>query len=346
MAQITASIEDVAKRAGVSRHTVARALNDQTKQVWPSTARRVERIRRIAAEMGYRPNAAARATRSGRFGHIALVNSNRAWRSSLPGPLLQAITQALDSEQLHLTVARLNDAKLTDPTYMPNFLRTWMCDALLLNYHVAAPKVMADLIDTHHLPAIWLNTRHDYDAIYLADYEAGRDATARLLAMGHRRIALVDTAWNRAHRGDSLHYSRLDRHQGYVDAMHEAGLSPRRIDDAPGVTLKNTVAHLVRELSGDDRPTAILVNGPSEAVIRALWLGRIDVPRQMSVVGFDLDPMVLDEARLAMIVAPHERMGAVAVQMLHEKMQTGRTLESRVVELEWKDGFSLGPPPA
>jgi len=331
---------ELARRAGVTRLTVHRALFDRP-GVSDATRRR---IRALARELGYRVGASA-GSRARRYDNVALISTSRARRSALPGTLLEAIIRSLDAQHRHLLQARLDDRKLIDPAYMATFRRAWMCDGLLINYHVAAPEGLAQLIETYRLPAVWLNTPREHDAVYLNDYEAGMRATRALLERGHRRIALFDPGWHGAHERGDVHYSRVDRHSGYVDAMQQAGLAPRRLDEGPDVTPDNIVGHMAGQVTGPDRPTALVANSPTSILTHTLWHSRLDVPGEISAVGLDLYPLVVDEARFTTITAPHHRIGALAVDMIDEKIETGRTLDARVVDLVWHDGFSFGPPP-
>ena len=68
-----ATLAEIAREAGVSPATVSNVLNGRNKENWGSSARRADEIRAVAQRMGYRPNAAARATATGRFGAVALL---------------------------------------------------------------------------------------------------------------------------------------------------------------------------------------------------------------------------------------------------------------------------------
>ena len=59
----------IAAEIGVTTRTVYRVLNDRAGEVWSSAAERGERIRALARKLGYRPNLAARSTRSGSSQH-------------------------------------------------------------------------------------------------------------------------------------------------------------------------------------------------------------------------------------------------------------------------------------
>lgn len=71
-----ATLKDIAQEAEVSVDTVSRVLGNKNKEQRPSSIRQAERIRRIANDLGYRPFAMARATRTGTTGQIGMLVRN------------------------------------------------------------------------------------------------------------------------------------------------------------------------------------------------------------------------------------------------------------------------------
>ncbi len=68
------TLQEIAQRAGVSKMTVSNVLNNRNKENWPSTASRAQEIRALAEQMGYRPNLAAKAVVTGKFGAIGILS--------------------------------------------------------------------------------------------------------------------------------------------------------------------------------------------------------------------------------------------------------------------------------
>jgi LacI family transcriptional regulator len=102
-----ATLEEIAREAGVSRYTVSNVLRGRNKENWACTAERAERIRAIAARLNYRPNAAAVATATGRFGAIGLLASRRHPHGALLDTLLNSVRHHLTERELHLTLGNL-----------------------------------------------------------------------------------------------------------------------------------------------------------------------------------------------------------------------------------------------
>jgi DNA-binding LacI/PurR family transcriptional regulator len=183
------TIYQIAERVGLSPKTVSRILSGKAALHKPETR---ERVLQVATELGYRANSSARAMRRQRFGCVTLLLSNVRQRSVLPSAREDGIQAALGEHDLHLMVAPLPDAKLTDQGFVPRILREYGSDGLLVNYNTRIPPRMETLLDAHNLPSVWINVRRDSDCVYPDDLQAGRQAAERLLALGHRRIAFVD----------------------------------------------------------------------------------------------------------------------------------------------------------
>ncbi|MEX0653739.1 MAG: LacI family DNA-binding transcriptional regulator [Phycisphaeraceae bacterium] len=319
----TPSIYAIAREAGVSHATVARILNGRGIYRRPTDAQRAEHIRRLAAQMGYRPNAAARATASGRFGSVALLLSTMGDRSNLPQPLLNGIHDALAAQGMHLTVTRLPDEKLTDAGYVPKILREVSADGLLIDYTHGVPAAMIELIKQHRLPAIWLNTKRDTDAVYADDLGLGRLATEHLLALGHRRIGYL----GRKPAPDDnqvMHYSQLDRLRGHELAMRDAGLEPE---------VRRPALHRARQSRRDllhawlrepEPPTALLTYRGTDAQT-ALFVAQelgLAVPGDLSVMalGSPTTDWVADRWWVTSASPDERALGERAVALLEQKI--------------------------
>ncbi|NBB95543.1 MAG: substrate-binding domain-containing protein [Planctomycetes bacterium] len=322
-----ATLQDIAKKAGVSRRTAAAVLSGEHKPKRPTALKRAAKVKAVASKMGYRPNAYAKAVRSGTFGSIALLLSTHLGKSRLPPQTLHGICYALSERELHLTVGELPDVRLTDSGYVPKVLREWCSDAMLINYTGEIPLKMINIIEDMDQPAVWLNRKHDHDCVYPDDAAFGRQATEAVLRAGHRRVVYVDwgTGWDRL---NEAHYSQRDRQDGYEQAMKDAGLTAeclRRSDTDgnadPMESLKDTVGRL---LASDNRPTAFVAYSSAyvrvlAATARSLGLG---VPDDVSLVGVGASDDVLDDNMMISVVAvPEREYGRAGVLLALEKLE-------------------------
>ena len=143
-------MKQIAEHLGLSLPTVSQVLNNRG-QLRPETRRRVLRA---AVKLGYRPNTAAKAISTGRFNCIALLLGADPLSGYLNRDMIEGIHDALADRNMHLTITKLPDQKLTDDGYVPKMLRESMADGMLINYKANIPPGMVELIEEDRLPAI------------------------------------------------------------------------------------------------------------------------------------------------------------------------------------------------
>ena len=335
---MTVTIHQIAAHVGLSAKTVSRILSHADA---PHRAETRERVLAAARDLGYRPNRSARAMRTRRAGSVALLLSTVTHRSVLSNLLREGIQAALAEHALHLLIASLPDARLTDEEYLPQVLREWATDGLLINYNADVPAAMPAIIARHAIPSVWINAKRESDCVHPDDFAAGREATERLIALGHRRIGFVQF-------GGVTHYSAADRREACRAALAAAGLGPLELLEgggAPATRAEQACTWLRRPAA--DRPTAVLAYGAGLAlpIIHAAALCGVQVPGDLSVITV-ADELDVNLGRpIDTFVLPQELMGRTAVGMLVEKIATpGRSLPPRAIPLAFAPGGTLGPP--
>ena len=178
------------------------------------------------------------------------------------------------------------------------------------------------------MPAVFVSCSGSWgDDVVSVDERAGaRAATSHLIAEGHRRI------WHLAEdAAEGL--GRCERHQGYLDAMTVAGLSPTTLcvgrDGA--LALVDGVPMLLAEaLAGEDGPTAIFAVNDAHA-LRMMGLAEtlgVSVPDHLSVFGFD-DAACASHVRLQLttVAQPKEQLSQLAVETLVRRVGGGPEAE-------------------
>ena len=278
------TISDVAARAGVSKGAVSFALNGRT----GVSAETRARILRAAGELGFVPNATARALSTRRAGSLGLVFARRPemLRSDPFFPPFIAGIESAISVAGHLLVLRfVGDADAEIDAYR-ELAKTGRVDGVFVtDLRIDDPRPA--LLENLGLPAVTLN-RPDVPsaapAVCVDDAGAIRDAVAHLIRLGHRRIAQV------AGPGRYLHAT--SRRRVCAEALIAAGLREGPVMEADFSAAGGAAA--TRDLlDAPDRPTAILyasdlmaIAGLSVAQHRGLR-----IPEDLSVVGFDDDEL-------------------------------------------------------
>ena len=259
------TIRDVAAAAGVSAATVSYVLNGHAK-VGPEAAKAVrEAVRRL----GYLPNRAARALRTGRPQVIGCV------LPTLASPVFPEIAHAVQARAQELGLATLLVDAGDDPE------REVAALALLAEHGAAgAIAVLAPgWCGASPVPLTLLDSPVcGYDAV-MADHEAGGALQARhAVALGHRRIGLLS--------GREPVPSNQLRRKGALAALAEAGLYPAWQEHVP---LTLDLSDRARLALSSGRATCILcVNDiVAMAALSHLRSSGVAVPEAVSVIGFD-----------------------------------------------------------
>ncbi len=351
---VTAS--DIARKVGVSQPVVSAALSGKIGGSVRVGRKTSLRIQKVARDLGYRTNLAARAVSTGRFGSVALVLSTTGAHSTLHGDLIAGLHAQLEEARTHLIVLKMSDAQLTDPDYAPRLLTEAGSDGLLIDYTHAIPPRMMELIERHHIPAVWINSKHSADCVHPDDEGAGYEATRKLLAFGHRRIAYAEFCYLPDAHGlhpDEPHYSVLDRPAGYARAMREAGLEPRIEKRCPLAAgeLGDFLAYARALLAGDatQRPSALLGYASDRMIpcFTAAMMAGLKVPGDLSLVSIDSDAVPFLGTLFSTLLLPHEAVGRAAGRMMLEKLDhPGKRLPPVAVPFAFEPGQTLADVPS
>jgi LacI family transcriptional regulator len=341
MSRVT--LKDVAQASGCSFQAASAILGDRPGRFSDELR---DRVTAAAERLGYRPSASARTMRSGKTGCVALLRGTQPSNSTLSVEVLGGIVETLAARDTHLAFLSIDEQAAWNEDFLPKALRQWMADGVLVKLDTAIPDVLRDALDRFRIPVVWMNSKQDEACVYPDDYTAGMTATQHLLAMGHRRIAYADFAYDLMDPG--IHYSALDRYRGYVTAMAEAEAQPQVINQVVGKHV--TEARLfaaVTALSKAKPPTAIVGNGAFStypffhAALRLGWT----IPRDLSLITFENTDQEHLGVPLTYMRLPEAAMGCEAATMVLQRIELpARHLEPRVLPLSLQPGATCTPP--
>lgn len=332
-------IIDVARRAGVSKGAASFALNGR-----PGVSEQTrERVLRIAAEMGWRPNAAARALAGGRTDAIGLV-LNRPPRVRGVEPLLQHFMEGVQDElvdhalTLSVQVVAGHEAELA--TFERWTTANGVDGIVVIDLRVDddRPAVLREL----GVPAVFLgDPRHTggVPTVWSDDASAARELVAHLAGLGHRRIARVASASRLVHS--------LLRTEAITAALVEAGLPAPQVlepEGSPGAAPQTTR----RLLTAAERPTAIVYENDLQAMAGlavASELG-LDVPGDLSMLAWDSSGLSrLTHPTLTVMSRDARADGARAVRMLLELIDGAEVGPVQAPTARLEARASTGPAP-
>jgi LacI family transcriptional regulator len=330
------TVEDVARAAGVSTATVSRALN-QPGSVRPALR---QRVLDAVARLGYVAHAGARAMslrRSGTVGVVVPTIDNAIFASGL-----QAFQRRMaDAGQVVLLA--FSDYDPAQEVAQVQALLARGVDALALTGLSQRPDLLA-LLAQRGLP--WVHTGafpapSGCACVGFRNREAIVRAVQYLLDLGHRRIGML--------AGVTAHNDRAaERVAGVQEALAAAGLRlpPRWLVEAP-YTVQAAREATRRVLQGA-APTALLCGNDVlafGALLECAAAG-VDVPRAMSVIGFDdLDMARQWRPALTTVHVPTEQMWTLAAEYLLDRLDGSlREAVQREVEVELVLRESSAPP--
>lgn len=311
----TVNIADVAALAGVSIATVSRSLTNPERV---SQATR-ERVLEVVRQTGYTPNVAARSLRVARSMNVIVVLPSLI--TVFYSALLLGVDRALSAEGYGLLVGNLDDNAEKESRLVDLVLAGQADGVILLNGQAPRGRIGSLVQSRVPVVAISVPSAHDIPVVLVREREASAAVAAHLLSLGHRRFGYIS--------GPANNYVDGERWAGFRDALMAAGLAESSIHRYPGTFRVGTGVSAGQTFLGESpRPTAVFAVSDEMAIgfMRAVRDGGLDVPRDVSVAGFDgIELVEYCEPRLTTVRQPREQMGKAAAEIL-VRMMRGETI--------------------
>ena len=272
------TIDEVARLAGVSPMTVSRVINGHG-SVRDSTR---ERVQRAIQQLDYTPNLAASSLATAQATRIALIYSNpsTAYLSELLIGALRAAARTaaqlvIDTWADHDAAAEQAAARALARTVSGVILPPPLCESLLVETELAAAGVPVVAIG-------WGAEGLDMPRVRIDDFEAALEIVRHVIGFGHTRIACI--------LGHPNQIASRRRQEGFEAALAQAGiaLDPALVRQGY-FTYRSGLDAAEYLLSLPQPPTAIVAanDDMAAAVVSVAHRRGLDVPRDLSVVGFD-----------------------------------------------------------
>jgi len=304
------SIKDIARAANVSHPTVSRALS-HSPLVRGETA---ERIRLIAASLGYRPSAIARSLASNKTNTIGVVVTSIA--DPFIADVVSGIEETANDHGYSVFLANSNANPDREVKVVHSFHERRVDGIIVTASRVGALYV--PLLSGLKVPIVLINNQHP-DApdefiysVMIDNLKASIQVMEHLIGLGHRRIAYI---------GDKAGFqSDTERLAGYRQGLAFAGypLLPELVVHGDGKPEGGRQA-MEKLLSLPTPPTAVFCYNDMSALgaLRALYGHGIKVPDDISLVGFDdLAIASYTSPLLTTVGQPKQQMGRMAMDTM------------------------------
>ncbi|PWK06003.1 LacI family DNA-binding transcriptional regulator [Tumebacillus permanentifrigoris] len=324
---MTATIKDVAARAGVSPSTVSRVISNH-----PRISEKTKReVRAAMEELGYHPNMLARSLAkksSDAIGVLIPSTTEEFFMNPFFPEVLRGITDVAKREGYDLLLSTSDSGK-EDVRSLTRMIHGKRVDGvLLLSSRMQDPLMQvlqenpfpATLIGRPeiNLPISWVNNNN---------VEACYQATRHLIGLGHKRIGFLG--------GDETFVVTRDRLQGYHQALDEAGIpQDRRLMFASSFVEQGGYLGMTRLLALPDRPSAVVASDDLLAfgAMRAAGELGYRIPEDIAVVGFNNVRLTeMSNPSLTSVDVQIYELGVTAANLLIEQMRGGVLMDKHVI---------------
>ncbi len=321
MSKVT--IYEVASRARVSLATVSRAINNPEK-VKPDTR---ERVLKVIAELGYKPNAFAKGLASRKSTTVAVVVPDMS-RASM-AEMMNGIADIARVYKYQILLHILDSEDISEEDLLKEIVAAQVDGILYLNDEVTPEqyKFLQTIKQEYGIPIVLTNTMYpDHDDIpsVSIDYEkAGYEITRRLIDEGRQNIFMVSTV--RKYMVNDL------KESGYLRAIEEAGLTPKIMRTSGRVSINTE--HF-NEYFKNHKVDGLIGVRDSIAVsfMNVARSNNVKIPEDISVVGFqNTKYAILARPQLTCVDVPIYDIGAVGMRLLTKMMNQEEIPEPEMI---------------
>ena len=332
MARSTPTIWDVAKEAGVSIATVSFVLNGHGDRNRIS-ADTQEHVRQVAERLGYVADRRAQSLRSRRaMNGIAVVFVATRVPTDFFSEIMQSISDAAAREGWETQFHLMNPRKPQTLAWLRGMSKAFAGAILVGDMDEDVYRETKDLA----LPIVRVGADHpdtQKAVVRVDNFKAGRAVAGHLMALGHKRIAVLGPArW---------HAPLADRAEGVREALRAAGLEPVAV-----VSNGNPDAGTVEEiLKAGSTATVCLYDQLALRFLRRAREAGVRIPAHMSLASFDdLEWAGELSPPLTTVHIPRLEMGEAAVGLLKRLIAGEKSLEPYVIEPQLIVRESTAPP--
>lgn len=333
-----ATIDDVARRAGVSASTVSYVLSGK-RRISAATSRRVEQA---IQELAYRPNAGARALALSRTNIIGLMAPLRVGVDvNVIMQFVAGVTQGARDREFDVLLLTQDDG-----TNLLRVTESSMIDALVV-MDVESEDPRLPTLRALGLPVVLIGLPRDTTGLSCIDLDfqqAGSLAATHLIERGHRHVCLLGSPAEVLQRHTSY---AVRMNTGFVAACDAAGVGYSIIPTTASVAGAHAA---VDEMLGVmPETTAVVVHNEvalPHVIARLREHGRA-VPDDVSLVAVCPENVAVSlPSPVTSIELPAEQIGRFAIEMLVARMGGGHPTEVRLLGPTLTERTSVGAPPA
>jgi DNA-binding LacI/PurR family transcriptional regulator len=304
------NIGEIARRAGVSRSTVSYALSGKR----PVSAATVQRINDVIAELGYRPNASARALAEGRTRTLGLVVPPASRR--LTDVQLGFVGSVVDAAAAHdLDVLLSPSGGDHDRSFERIVTGRRVDGVILMEILLEDPRV--ERLSQASLPFVTIGHVEHPGASWWVDVDYGGLITRcvhHLADLGHEEVVLISRSAELVAAG---YGPALRSATGFLEATAARGLTARTVCCADEAAAGLACFEQIRTQWPGVTAAVTINEAALPGVQRALHRAGLEVPRDFSLTGVIAERLAEDfHPPLTAADVPAVELGRLAVELL------------------------------
>lgn len=319
------TIDDVAKRAGVSTATVSRVINRN----YGVSDELQQRVLSAITELGYQPDRAARRLRANSSEVLGIIIPD------IQNPYFTSVVRSIEdvAYEHQMTVLLCN----TDDHFekQENYIRALLAErvaGMILVPTITSRLQSLELLQRSGTPVVLVDRLLDrlaFDSVVVDHYQGAYTAVQHLIDIGYQRIALIV--------GEQALFPGRERHRGYQQALADNGINYDsdlvRIDH---FKIESGRQHARELLQAQNKPDAIFAasNLLTLGVLKAARELRLHIPEDIALVGFDDMPWASElNPSLTVVAQPAIEIGQEAFRLLlNRRCHPGRPVHTLTLQ--------------
>lgn len=322
------TINDIAKKAGVSQATVSRVLNNSG-YVKEETR---EKVLKVIKEANYTPSAIARSLSTNKTNTVGVIVPDI--NDPFFGEIIKGISEIADKHGLNIIFFD-TDERVEKELKAIKLLEEQRIRGILITPTSTEDKYNSECLkalNNSGTPVILIDGHvkySDFSGIFADNIEGGYEGTEALIKAGHTKIAVITGRMNSR--------PARDRFEGYKKALesNDIPIDERYIFHSD-YTQESSYKITKQILAMEDRPTAIFVNSNMMTLgcMKALSEESIRIPEDIAIIGFDkLDILNILGMNISFVSAPTMEMGRNGMKMLIDSLKNKQDKEIKRITL-------------
>ncbi|CAM4223562.1 substrate-binding domain-containing protein [Lederbergia lenta] len=315
MSRVT--MADVANEAGVSKSTVSQFINKRYEYMGENTKKKIDKA---IKELGYQPNYLARSLKQKRTSMIGVIIANIMHRFSTE--VSRSIEDFCHKHNMHAILCNADDDPEKEKKYI-EVLRAKQVDGLIIFPTGKNIELYEKMINEDY-PVVFMDRKIEglqANVVIAGNKEATYEAINHFLENGHNKIAIATPPLNIS--------PRIDRLNGYKQALHEAGI-PLEKEYMVHSEIKKMKNELEKLFNLPEPPTALLAGNDLVflEILEFFKEKQIKVGIDTALIVFDNLPFAhLTETPVTTIAQPGYEMGQKAADLLIKKINSEKKVQ-------------------